>query len=309
MGRENTSLFGAENAMVCKTTVDGVTMFFKSDQRLTKERTQMAKVTATDLEASGWIRLANGSYLEPGTNIKDIEVPDFLRTRVLTGLEWVDRVVGGEEKPGFTPSCCTMLTAVPGGGKTTLCLQIANGLTKNGAVVLYNTGEESPEQVAMTRERLGLPSGFIIGADMLLVKLLDHADALRKANPSKPFVMMVDSIKTINDGKYSGTNSVTPLRVTAALTAYMKQNKGILIQVGHVNKAGQFEGKQEIKHMVDAHAHIKFDMDKKSATFGKRILAYQKNRFGPVNSAGEILRMTKEGLVSEGAQTDFELDE
>ena len=56
-----------------------------------------------------------------GTSIQDIKVPDVLRKRVKTGLDYFDAVLGGE---GFTPSMVTLFTGTPGAGKTTMMLTL-----------------------------------------------------------------------------------------------------------------------------------------------------------------------------------------
>ena len=73
-----------------------------------------------------------------GTSIQDIKVPDILRTRVPTGINYFDAVLGGE---GFTPSMVTLFTGTPGAGKTTMMLTLANGLQGRGAQVVFNTAE------------------------------------------------------------------------------------------------------------------------------------------------------------------------
>ena len=78
--------------------------------------------------------------LKRGTNIKEVKVPNELRTRIKTGVSWFDDAVGGE---GFVPSSVMMLTGTPGAGKTTMMLQLADSITAAGHVCLYNTGEES----------------------------------------------------------------------------------------------------------------------------------------------------------------------
>ena len=117
-----------------------------------------------------------------GTNILEIEVPEKLRKRFKSGLEYMDDALGGK---GFTPSMVTLFTGTPGAGKTTLMLETANALTGSGATVLFNTAEESLYQLKMTVERLKLRHGFVAGQDTLVPELLAHADELRTANPKE----------------------------------------------------------------------------------------------------------------------------
>ena len=152
-----------------------------------------------------------------GTNILDIEVPEALRKRVKSGLLYFDDALGGR---GFTPSAVTLFTGTPGAGKTTMMLELANSLTGHGSQVLFNTAEESLYQLKMTVERLRLRHGFSAGQETLVPKLLENCDKLREKNPKKPFFLIVDSLQTLNDGKYGEhqTNSKTAERSLLQIT-------------------------------------------------------------------------------------------
>ena len=71
--------------------------------------------------------------------------------RLSTGSGELDRVLGG----GLVPGSVTLIGGDPGIGKSTLMLQAAAALNASGAV-LYATGEESVQQVALRARRLGL---------------------------------------------------------------------------------------------------------------------------------------------------------
>src|SRR5690606_12962136 len=73
--------------------------------------------------------------------------------RFPSGLAELDRVLGG----GIVPGSVTLIGGDPGIGKSTLLLQVAASATASRAM-LYATGEESLEQVAMRARRLGLAS-------------------------------------------------------------------------------------------------------------------------------------------------------
>jgi DNA repair protein RadA/Sms len=241
--------------------------------------------------------------LKNGTNINTIEVPEQLKLRRKTGVEWFDGAIGGE---GFVPSSVMMLTGDPGAGKTTMMLQVADSLTKQGHICLYNTGEESLYQVAMVKDRLKLRNGFIVGQDIMVPKLLTHADFLRKKHPDKQIVILQDSLQTLDDGFYAdkngnsrGTNSMTPLRVVEALTNWAKSTYGIVGFIGQVNKNGEFNGKQALLHAVDIRARFFIDQRNNSETKGERIFQVTKNRFGCSGKAF-ILGMGSAGLFEKG---------
>ena len=95
-----------------------------------------------------------------GTNILDVKVPAALRTKVKTGIDYIDGSFGGQ---GVTPSSVTLFTGTPGAGKTTMMLNLVDSLVGQGAIGVFNTGEESLYQVKMTAERLKLKNGFAVG--------------------------------------------------------------------------------------------------------------------------------------------------
>lgn len=213
-----------------------------------------------------------------GTNILDIRVPDKLRERHECGVPYIDTAFGGQ---GFTPSTISLFTGEPGAGKTTLMLELANALTKQGYVTLFNTAEESLYQVKLTCERLDLNDGFVAGQESYVPKLLKNCDALRRMNPGKPFFLIVDSLQTLNDGKYGEehTNSQSAVRSLQMLTDYAKEHYINIICIGQVNKSGSMAGSQKLKHMVDAMLHL--SIEKKDEDFkGLRVLETIKNRFG-----------------------------
>ena len=218
-----------------------------------------------------------------GTNILDIAVPDALRRRIPTGVQFFDDALGGK---GLTPSAVTFFTGTPGSGKTTMMLTLANSLTRKGATVLFNTAEESLYQIRMTAERLKLRSGFIAGQENNVPKLLAQCDELRAANPGKDFVLIIDSLQCMDDGKFNTgrITTATAERALQLITDYCKEHLVNAIIIGQVNKSGQMAGSNKLKHMVDA--MIALDVERKDQDlFGCRVLTTEKNRFG---GAGHI---------------------
>ena len=213
-----------------------------------------------------------------GTNILDIRIPNKLRERNPCGVEYLDAAFGGE---GFTPSTISLFTGEPGAGKTTLMLTLANALTAQGYTCLFNTAEESLYQVKLTCERLQLEDGFIAGQESYVPRLLKQCDILRKKGGNKTFFLIVDSLQTLNDGKYGeeNTNSQSAVRALQMLTDYAKEHYINVICIGQVNKSGNMAGSQKLKHMVDAMLHL--SIERKDEDFkGFRVLETIKNRFG-----------------------------
>jgi DNA repair protein RadA/Sms len=240
--------------------------------------------------------------IEQGTTIKQVRVPDKLRERKKTGLEWFDVALGGD---GLTPSSVTMLTGGGGCGKTTLMMQVASALHTMGNLVLLNSGEQSLYQVKMVYERMGLPSDFHVGQEIYVKDLIEHAEVLMELYPGKQPVIIHDSLQTLNDGFYpnGGVTGMTPVRCAQELVKWAKSSYAIVMFIGQVTKNGDFAGKNNIHHMVDTHAELYFDDDKKSQTCGKRIFGVTKNRFGCTQKS-VILGMNAQGLYEEGYISD-----
>ncbi len=229
-----------------------------------------------------------------GKNINTVIVPPELRIKLKTGEQFIDYTLGG----GFTPSTCWMLTGDSGCGKTTLALTIANALTKVRHVVLYNMREESVYQVKMACERLEINDGFINGEDVFVDDVVEHARHLQaglaKENAKEKdiskhrrVIIIQDSLQALDSGKYDTGRKTknTPIQCAQKLIGWAKSAKpgetsGVMMFVNHVTKSGHFAGDNTLLHAVDAHLHFGFDRNKKSDTFGERILIKPKDRFG-----------------------------
>jgi DNA repair protein RadA/Sms len=241
-----------------------------------------------------------------GTRISTIKVPEELRQKHSTGLDWFDDALGGEG--GFTRTSTMMLTGGPGCGKSTLVRQLADSMTKAGHVVVYNSGEESLFQAKMACERLGLKNDFMVAEEKHLPTLLAFLDTVRKANPNKVIILLQDSLQTLDDGKYKdgGTTGNTPVRCTEMLVDWMQKNYGLCVMVGQCTKGGDFAGKNTIRHAVDVHGHLEYDFDKKSDTYGCLLFEVSKNRWG-CNGRTYIVGLTKTGMEERGSFSKAEL--
>jgi|TARA_R110000803_G_scaffold171711_3_gene234623 DNA repair protein RadA/Sms len=213
-----------------------------------------------------------------GTSIQDVKVPDVLKKRIPTGLEYFDAVIGGE---GFTPSMVTLFTGTPGCGKTTMMLALANSLQGHGAQVVFNTAEESLFQVKMTTERLRLRNAFMVGGLDNVEELLKGCDKVRADHSDRPFFLIVDSLQCMNDGYFKSgrITAATSERSLQMITNYAKEHACNVLVIGQVTKDGKMAGPNKLKHMVDSHIHLSVE-EKDEDLRGCRVLETQKNRFG-----------------------------
>jgi len=203
-------------------------------------------------------------------------------TRIATGLEEFDRVLGG----GLVPGGVVLIGGDPGIGKSTLLLQAGAAL---GAAhrTLYVTGEESVEQVALRAQRLGL-----VNAPVELLAEVQLEAIVGAISATQPEVVVVDSIQTVySEALQSAPGSVAQVRECAAqLTRLAKQRGIVVILVGHVTKEGAIAGPRVLEHIVDTVLY--FEGDPHSSF---RLVRAIKNRFGAANELG-VFGMTERGL-------------
>ena len=217
------------------------------------------------------------------SNILDIEVPKQLEVNVGTGMPHIDALYAGD---GIMPSTASILTGIPGAGKTTLALQLADAVTGAGHIAIYNTGEESLYQLRKVVRRLDLKNGFIPAYESSVQGIVAKAKAVQKANKGKQVFLFVDSLQCVEMEREKGKRGRAPaagnkeVQVAIALTQWCKETYGVLVLIGMVTKDGTFAGKQAIRHVVDAHLHLAVDTDRKSDTYGKRTACMEKNRTG-----------------------------
>jgi len=225
------------------------------------------------------MKLTKNNDIVFGTNILDIEIPDILRKKFKTGIDYIDGAMGGE---GFTPSCVTLFTGEPGAGKSSMALILANAITAKGGVALFNTAEESLYQTAMTAERLRLKKGFPCGNTPDVGLIIEKAREMQAANPDKQFFLIVDSLQCLFDPKY-GSNysggSASAVRCLEEITNFCKETNAIAIVINQVNKSGTMAGSNKLKHMVDSMMHLSVER-KDPDLAGCRVLQTIKNRFG-----------------------------
>jgi len=214
-------------------------------------------------------------------SIKDIEISQEERTS--TGFEELDRVLGG----GIVRGSLILVGGDPGIGKSTLLLQVSMNLAKNNKEILYVTGEESPKQIKIRAERLGVEAEkLIILAETDLSVIEGYISEL------KPGFVVIDSIQTMFRAELqSAPGSVSQVReATAALMRIAKQLNTATFIVGHVTKEGAIAGPRILEHMVDTVLYFEGERHQ-----SYRIVRAVKNRFGSTNEIG-IFEMKNRGL-------------
>jgi DNA repair protein RadA/Sms len=225
---------------------------------------EQVQVTASSAKSSG-----------NKLKVEDVSKAAATKTqRISSEVEDVDLVLGG----GIVAGSVNLLAGQPGIGKSTLLLQLAYSVSKKHKV-LYVSGEESAQQVALRAERLGTQNKSL----QIAVSTITN-DIASTISAGDYDLVVVDSIQAIAGAVSQITNS------TQLLTTAAKNSNTALIIVGHVTKEGSIAGPKVLEHIVDVVLQLEGDR-----YGGFKVLRTIKNRYGSTNEAG-IFEMTSTGL-------------
>jgi len=207
------------------------------------------------------------------TKVKNIKIPDLFNRRLKTGIKRIDSLFD----EGILPGSAFTLTAPAGGGKTTLMLQILDGLVKNGYRVGYFSGEESIYQLAYTARRVGATE----------VEIANETDIDTIADQMKDLdLVIVDSFQALTSTTKMNSRQLEKHAVQH-LTKIAKKTECVVGFVMHLTKSGELKGGTIVPHTVDANLKIEIVPN---ADEGARSIFFEKNRFGPLNELECIIQ-------------------
>lgn len=201
------------------------------------------------------------------------------------------RVLGG----GIVPGSIVLVGGDPGIGKSTLMLQMALEMARQGCV-LYVSGEESERQIKMRAMRLlrpddggkiDLPDNLFLITETNLDTILGHVNSVR------PQLVIIDSIQTVYMPELeSSAGTVTQVReCSSRLRERAKADDIAIFVIGHVTKEGVIAGPRVLEHIVDTVLYLEGD---RFQLF--RLLRSVKNRFGATSEVG-VFEMRERGMV------------
>ena len=218
--------------------------------------------------------------------IKDIENDEKIRLK--TDMQELDRVLGG----GFVAGSLVLLAGDPGIGKSTLILQTCKNLcskkeNKDPICALYICAEESPQQVKLRAQRLGVEAENLYVTNQNCLE-----EVIKQIDEIKPDFLVVDSIQAVYSSQItSSSGSVSQIRECTNILMHIAKQKNITtVIIGHVTKEGNIAGPKVLEHMVDC--VINFEGDRYKSY---RILRSIKNRFGTTSEVG-VFNMEDDGL-------------
>lgn len=215
-------------------------------------------------------------------NLNEI-ISEKKQERISSGIKDLDTVLGG----GILPAGVLLIAGQPGIGKSTLLMQISSFIASSRPV-LYVSGEESAEQVALRAQRLGAS-----GSNKLKFASSTSADDISATIREGNFdLVIIDSIQTLVMEEISsapGTVSQITNSSNLIIRAAKKSGTAVVL-VGHITKEGSIAGPKTLEHLVDV--VLNFEGDRYG---GFKVVRAVKNRYGSTSEAA-IFEMVDNGL-------------
>ena len=215
-------------------------------------------------------------------NLNEI-ISEKKQERISSGIKDLDTVLGG----GILPAGVLLIAGQPGIGKSTLLMQVSSFIASSRPV-LYVSGEESAEQVALRAQRLGAS-----GSNKLKFASSSSADDISATIREGNFdLVIIDSIQTLAVEEISsapGTVSQITNSSNLIIRAAKKSGTAVVL-VGHITKEGSIAGPKTLEHLVDV--VLNFEGDRYG---GFKVVRAVKNRYGSTSEAA-IFEMVDNGL-------------
>ena len=215
-------------------------------------------------------------------NLNEI-ISEKKQERISSGIKDLDTVLGG----GILPAGVLLIAGQPGIGKSTLLMQISSFIASSRPV-LYVSGEESAEQVALRAQRLGAS-----GSNKLKFASSTSADDISATIREGNFdFFIIYSKKTLAMEEISsapGTVSQITNSSNLIIRAAKKSGTAVVL-VGHITKEGSIAGPKTLEHLVDV--VLNFEGDRYG---GFKVVRAVKNRYGSTSEAA-IFEMVDNGL-------------
>lgn len=222
------------------------------------------------------------------------EVTDQDIERLKTGIEELDRVLGG----GCVPGSMILISAAPGTGKSTLLTQLSAIVSSEYGKVVYFSGEESEKQIKVRAERLGVD---VTNPNLKVLHTKDMHVIDEVVEEENPAFIIVDSIQTLGSkDSNSEPGSPSQVKICTGRLGTIAKGKGVTtFIVGQVTKDNNIAGPKLLEHMVDTVLYLEGEKFN-----DLRLLRTKKNRFGADNELG-VFQMEEKGLVEVSNPSEY----
>jgi DNA repair protein RadA/Sms len=208
--------------------------------------------------------------------------------RISTG-PW-DRCWGpanGRDPDGIVTTSVSLIGGLRGGGKSTLSLQLCDNIAKKvGREVLYICSEEDIPEVQLRAERIKIACKHLIRGLTTTTGTESFGQLESILAQYQPCAIILDSIPGLMGPDQAGAVDLCKLMKT-----YSVKLKAPSILIDHVNKDGDFAGKEELQHTPDTC----ITLFPRPGQENVRVLTTEKNRFGQA-FVSVALEMTETGL-------------
>lgn len=202
-------------------------------------------------------------------------------------------------KTGLTRSSVTLVGGLPGGGKSTWFLQIADAIPEQvNAEVLYMTTEEPEEQIKARADRLQIKWQDRIRIVQCMSGETNIEEVIQLHRPG---LLILDSVT----GLAGEDNMEMQVKICMIMKVFCSKYKAPALVSSHVNKGGEIAGLEKLQHAVDETVTLFPEGEGEDAP---RVLHVDKNRNGRAFISYPML-MTAKGLVPYPTEEDDDEDE
>ncbi len=231
-----------------------------------------------------------GAAIDESVILEDIRSAE--EDRIITGI-W-DSAFGG----GIVRESITLLGGLPGAGKSTMLLQMAEifclaaatrAADAVGGDTIYVAGEEALPPIRARADRLGIRTNRRLRFIPAMGGVTDMGALIMHHQPS---AMIIDSIDSL-----VGQDDAAEIKMLEILKKYSTTLKAPVLVISQVNKDGDYSGLMAKQHAVDVLMTLSPNESIKSDN-GEAIreLEVIKNRYGRAFTL-MYLEMTTAGLV------------
>lgn len=208
-----------------------------------------------------------------------------------TGIGSLDAILGG----GIVPGSSILLNGHTGIGKSTLCLQIAEGVRRvTGRQARYVSEHSASDVTVVTMNRLG------VNADIIFDRNVDLIIAGAGAYPRVP-LLIVDSVNTVSVENVGRGERSQLSAAVLRLSSFARESGTAVIMVNRATRDGGVRGGSLLFHAVDTVVYLnEWDQSAEGAPISNsRVVRVDKNRWGPSHTHCTLV-MTNAGLRDSG---------